>query len=61
MRNYDEIDYVVHEYYRQTGKIVGESLDSLIRAVRYIQRHQRSGKGPKTSRSGGKRRCSEYT
>ncbi len=56
MRNQYEMDYFVHEYYRQTGKLAEDSLDSWVRAVRFVQRQRRPQKGPKTSRPQEKKR-----
>lgn len=44
MRHEYEIDHAVYEYYRQTGKIAGDNLDSWIRAVRFFLRSQRPRK-----------------
>ena len=52
MKSVSEIDYIVHEYYRQTGKIAEDSLDSWIEAVRFIQslRKTRRARSSRTSR-----------
>ena len=54
MKSVSEIDYIVHEYYRQTGKIVSDSVDSWIEAVRFLQHLHKTGK-IRTSKSSRKK------
>ena len=54
MKSVSEIDYIVHEYYRQTGKIAEDSLDSWIEAVRFIQ-SLRKTRRVRTSRTSSKK------
>jgi len=58
MRHEYEIDYIVHEYYRQTGKLTDDSLESWIEAVRFVRRFRRlrkkikGGRGPSKKTAG---------
>ncbi|MHB8880287.1 MAG: hypothetical protein ACYC69_02120 [Thermodesulfovibrionales bacterium] len=55
MRHEYEIDYAVYEYYRQTGKLAGDNLDSWIRAVRFVLRSRRARKRIKGAAGVGKK------
>ena len=55
MRNGYEIDYIIHEYYRQTGRIAVDSIDSWIEAAKFVRRFRRPRKKIKGTRSSGKR------
>jgi len=57
MKGINEIDYIVHEYYRQTGKIARDSVDSWIEAVRFIQGLRKTRRAI-TSRSSRKKEVS---
>lgn len=50
MMDYDEVDRIAYEFYRQTGKIVVDSIDSWTMAARFIKRCCRPGKGRPVNR-----------